>query len=526
MKQFLRKIFSPTLLIVLVLLLEVLFIVFMDYFAKDVIDSLNEEWVKLLLQLTWINYQIFLGVLAVITFFKILNRRNMAPEFKIPWLVLIFLLPGTISIFYWVFSHPRLRKKDKNIITASEASFKPHFQLSDKEKRNIEVINDNYESSLKYLRNVTGLKATKGNRLKYYKSGEFFFPDFIENLKEAKEFIFIEFFIISEGKWWTQVLDILKQKAKEGVEVRLVYDDLGCYGLLPSHLPQILAKYGIKAKKFHPFRPILSSHMNNRDHRKIVVIDHKYAFTGGNNLADEYANDKRRFGYWKDTMVRIEGPAINNLIAIFLQNFDFTTYKPSDYDHYLNYEYETYNEPGYLFPFGDRPGAYDKENIGEQNYVNIINSATKSLYISTPYFLPTNTLMDALRNAALRGVEVNLILPGIPDKKVVYWMAKCQLHRLLEAGVNIYTYILGFNHEKQIMADDKIAFIGTINFDFRSLVHHFECGVTMIDAPINKEIREDFEEMIKHSVAINPNFKMNGFQRLLCSILKLFVTMF
>jgi cardiolipin synthase len=531
MKQVLRKIFSPTLLILLILLLEVSLIIFIEYFidaSRDFAGPLGEfiSTYGVWFDLGWLLLRPALDVFAVITFFKVLNRKGMAPEFKIPWLVFVFLLPITTTFFYWTMSHPHLRRKDRRILEESESNFRRNFKLNYDEKEDFENIDSEYKSALTYLKNVTSLKPTAGNKVKYYKSGEYFFPDLVENLKEAKEFIFIEFFIITEGKWWKQVLDVLKQKAKEGVEVRIVYDDLGCYGTLPASLPIQLAKYGIKAKKFHPFRPALTSYLNNRDHRKIVVIDHKYAFTGGNNLADEYANDLKRFGYWKDTMVRIQGPAVANLIAIFLQNYDLTTFKPSDYDKYLIHEYEKFDEPGYLFPFGDRPGAYDYEMIGEHNYLNIINAAKKSLYISTPYLIPTNTMMDSLRNAALRGVDVHLILPAIPDKKIVYWMAKCQFHTLLRAGVNIYTYTPGFNHEKQMLADDRIAFIGTINFDYRSLVHHFECGVTLVDSPILKEMKEDFVEMIDQSNPVSHNFQMTRFQRFLCSILQLFSTMF
>lgn len=531
MKQLLRKIFSPTLLIGLILLIEVSIIFFLE-FSLDLIAEVDSpighffgEYKDLITDL-WGFVHLFFVIFAIVTFFKILNRKDMAPEFKIPWLVLVFLLPITMTIFYWILSNPRLRKKDKRILAATEANFKVTLNPNEEEREIFKTIDTNYKSCLKYLRNVTKLKCTTGNKLKYYKSGEYFFPDLVEHLKLAKEFIFIEFFIISEGKWWTEVLNVLKEKAKEGVEVRIIYDDFGCYGTLPSHLPRQLAKFGIKAKKFHPFHPILSSYINNRDHRKIVVIDHDYAFTGGNNLADEYANDKVRFGYWKDTMVRIQGPAIANLIAIFLQNYGFTTFKVEDYNKYLVHEYERFDEEGYVFPFGDRPGAYDRELVGENNYLNIINSSMKTLYISTPYLVPTNNLMEALRNASLRGVDVHLILPAIPDKKVVYWMAKCQFHVLLEAGVKIYTYEPGFNHEKQMLADNRIAFIGTINFDYRSLVHHFECGVTMVDTPIMDEMEEDFKEMISVSKLVEPGFKMTRFQRFLCSILKLFATMF
>ena len=226
-------------------------------------------------------------------------------------------------------------------------------------------------------------------------------------------------------------------------------------------------------------------------------------------------------------MVKIEGRAIENLIATFLQNYDLCTHVISDYNRYLTAEYAKEPGNGYVFFFGDGPGSFDgNEPIGEQNYLNIINTAKRSLWISTPYLIPTFRLMEALRNAAKRGVEVNLFVPGIPDKPVVYWMAKCDFHTLTEAGVNIYIYTPGFNHEKQILADDIIGFIGTINFDFRSLVHHFECGTLLYKNDCMEEIEEDFKQMISVSEKIPQDFKLKRGQRNLCNLLKLISPLF
>ena len=336
----------------------------------------------------------------------------------------------------------------------------------------------------------------------------------------------MEFFIITDGKWWDAVQEVLIQKAAEGVEVRIVYDDMGCSGTISSRTPKILAKYGIKAYKFHPFRPILSGVYNNRDHRKIVIIDHQFAYTGGMNLADEYANDITRFGYWKDTMVRIQGSAINNLIVTFLQNLNLAVGHVSDYNKWLTHEYEEYDDEGFVMPFGDGPGGIDDALIGEQTYINILNYAKKKVYISTPYLVPTYGLLDALRNAALRGVEVHLIVPGIPDKKLVYAMAKSNFRFLLDAGVHIHIYTPGFNHMKSALADDELAFVGTINFDFRSLVHHFECGAILYKCNCMNEIRDDFEQMLSVSAEVPKNFKFKGFSKSVCSLLKIISALF
>ncbi|MCR4562666.1 MAG: cardiolipin synthase, partial [Bacilli bacterium] len=384
-----------------------------------------------------------------------------------------------------------------------------------------------YQSIFRYLRRVTKLEATTNNHITYYKNGETFFPDFIESIKKAKEYIFMEFFIIGEGKEWKAIEEVLIERAAAGVEVRLIYDDMGSFGLLPSAYPRLMREKGIKCYKFHPFRPILSGAYNNRDHRKIAVIDHQMGFTGGMNLADEYANDIVRFGYWKDTMVKIEGPAIANLIATFLQNYDLSAGCISEYDHYFHGEYPKFDDPGFCFPFGDGPGSYDgNEAIGEENYLQIMAAAQHSLWISTPYLIPSYRMMEGLKSAAKRGVDVKLFVPGIPDKKPVYWMARCDFAQLVRAGVKIYIYTPGFNHEKQAVADDRLAFCGTINFDFRSLTHHFECGATFVDAPCIKEMVEDFREMESVSQLVDKDYHVGAFPRLVAGFLRIFRTLF
>ena len=244
------------------------------------------------------------------------------------------------------------------------------------------------------------------------------------------------------------------------------------------------------------------------------------------NLADEYANDIKRFGYWKDTMIKIEGSAINNLMVTFLQNLNLAVGHVSDYDKWLNHEYEKYDDEGFVIPFGDGPGGIDDALIGEQTYINILNYAKKRVDISTPYLIPTYSLIDALRNAAQRGVEVNLIVPGIPDKKLAYWLAQSNFRFLLDAGVNIYTYTPGFNHMKSAIADNELAFVGTINFDFRSLVHHFECGAVLYKCKCMNEITADFEEMLAQSTKVPANFRLRGFKKSICNVFKIISALF
>ena len=535
MKKFIRNLFSGYFLVLLILLIEIALIVYCQFFLKDTITNfINKRieenggevhWVEIVTGLSYMLLRVVSFFIALFIFFRIISKQE-DPEFKIPWIVFMLLMPVFTSVMFLIFGNHGLRKKDRQIIDGSKKGYSPHFELSPRTEYKYEKELDRAAGTFNYINNITQLGIHTNNKVTYYKCGEEFFPAFIEGLKQAKEFIFIEFFIITDGKEWTAVQEVLKQKAAEGVEVRIIYDDMGCGGTISSRTPKILRKFGIKCHKFHPFRPILSGVYNNRDHRKIVVIDHQMAFTGGINLADEYANEIERFGYWKDTMVKIEGSAINNLIATFLQNYNLCVNKVSNYDHYLTYEYEKYDDKGFVMPFGDGPGGIDDALIGEQTYVNILNYANKTVYISTPYLIPTYQLLDAMRNASFRGVEVNLILPGIPDKKLVYMMAKSNFRFLLDAGVHIYIYTPGFNHMKSALADGELAFVGTINFDFRSLVHHFECGTLLYKNDCINEIEEDFKQMISVSEKVPQDFKLKKGQKNLCNLLKLISPLF
>ena len=522
MKKFLRNLFSGYFLILLVLLLELGLLVTAQYFLDNLLETFgiaegDQLW-KLWVALAYVLAKLIVFIVGVIIFFKIISKFE-DPEFKIPWIVSMLLFPFFTSIIFLIFGNHGLRRRDRRIIEASNNAYASFFAASCDDQ---EEALGNAIGTFRYLQNTTMVGAHHHNRVTYYKNGEEFFPAMMEGLKQAKEFIFIEFFIITDGKLWDETVSILKQKAQEGVDVRIVYDDMGCGGTISASTPKRLAKFGIKCYKFHPFRPILSGAYNNRDHRKIVVIDHQMAFTGGCNLADEYANIITRFGYWKDTMVKIEGSAINNLIAIFLQNHDLATGKVSDYLQFLTHDYPVFEEEGFVMPFADAPGSMDNALVGEQNYINILAYAKKKAYISTPYLIPTYSLLDALRNASLRGVEVHLILPGIPDKKMVYKIAKSHFPYLLESGVHIHIYEPGFNHMKTALIDDEIAFVGTINFDFRSLVHHFECGTVLYKNPCLQVIHDDFEEMLAQSKEIDPAYQLSPSSRRLCALLKIF----
>ena len=525
MKKVLRWLGSGHIFVVLALLIEIVLLLFFEFFGTaisdlivDMLQITDNDTIVIVNLITLVVYMLIrltIFIVALLIFFKIVNREE-DPEFKIPWIVGMLLFPFFCSVLFLIFGKHELSKKDKLIIKATRNAYNAHFDVEEQK----EELGRAY-GAFKYLNGVTQLGAHQHNRVTYYPTGEEFFPAFIEGLKQAKEFIFIEFFIISDGKEWSAVQEVLKQKAAEGVDVRIIYDDMGCAGTISFATPRKLKKFGIKCYKFHKFKFLLSGKYNNRDHRKIVIIDHQMAFTGGINLADEYANEIVRFGYWKDTMVKIEGSGINNLLTIFLQNHDLCAEEVSDYNKYLFYKYPEFDDEGFVMPFGDGPGGIDDALIGEQNYINILNYAQKSCYISTPYLVPTWPLLDAMRNAALRGVDVHLIVPGIPDKKAVYAVAKSYFRFLMNAGVKIHIYKPGFNHMKSAIADDELAFVGTINFDFRSLVHHFECGALLYKVNCMKEIRADFDQMVSVSEQVPANYKLKMGTRWFCSVIKL-----
>lgn len=537
MKSFLRKLLSSKIVCLSLLIIEFLAIAviwslvefdFIGYITGEA-EPTDISSKNVIFLLVFSALRVVLYAIDIIVFFKII-LRDENPEYKIPWLVCIFIFPVWTITFYIIFARVKLRKKDALIVKQTGEILRGYRAENEKENAEIlDSIDPRYQGVFKYLHNSTNLNVTKGNRITYFKNGEEFFPDMIEALKKAEKFIFIEFFIIGDGVWWQKAFEVLKEKAAAGVEVRIIYDDIGSSKVVPKILKSssLKKKYGIRCHIFHPVMPNLSNVVNNRDHRKIVVVDHKYAYTGGMNYADEYANEVKRFGYWKDSMVRIEGKGIADLISIFLQNYDLSNFMMTNYDRFVKGDYPVFDDGGCAFSFGDAPGGYDEfEPLGEQNYINMLNAAKEKVYISTPYLITSYNLERALFSAVKRGVEVALIVPGIPDKDFAYWMAQSQFHSFISAGVRLYTYTPGFNHEKSMLVDDRLCFVGTINFDFRSLTHHFECGMTFIDTPCIPLIKADFEEMIAASKEVPADFKVTGSHKIIASVLKIFRVLF
>ena len=503
--KYIKLLFSHLFIVTLAIILQIGVIIVL-------LERLNEYYAAV---------QVVLTVLSIVIAVNLINR-NMNPDYKIPWLFLVLAIPLFGIVLYLMFSKNYLtirqqkklkliRKKNEKNITVS----KEEDEVNKKELKE-------YYGQNKFIENSSNSKAYKDTETKYFKSGEEFFLDLISELKLAKDFIFMEYFIIEEGKMFNTILDILKEKVQEGVDVRLIYDDVGCASKVKINYAKTLQSYGIKCYVFNPFIPVVSGMHNNRDHRKITVIDGKVGYTGGINLADEYINEISPFGHWKDSSIKLIGKGVNGLTLMFLNNYEFITKENDDYKKYLEIEHKTYENQGYVHPFGDGPRPIDDEQIGENVYINILNNAKDYVYITTPYLIIDFNLINALRNAALRGVDVRIITPHIPDKKIVLNLTRSYYKELLNAGIKIYEYEPGFIHAKNFISDDKVGVVGTINLDYRSLVHHYECGVFMVNTPSILDIKEDFINTQNESIEIPKDFKLNIFISLLNYILKFF----
>lgn len=461
------------------------------------------EAFMMLSMLKWFNdyYPGYYGLTTLFTFCMViyLLNINMNPTAKITWLILIMLFPLLGAAFLaWTKSnigHRTIKNRMKHIVARTDSFISQDEDIIQKLK------DDKPEAvALANYINRSGCYPVYDNtEVKYFESGEAKFEEMLNQLKKAKHFIFLEYFIIDEGLMWGKILEVLSQKVDEGVEVRVMYDGICEYTTLTSDYTQRLAKLGIKSKVFAPAKPFVSTHYNYRDHRKILVIDGHTAFNGGVNLADEYINEIDRFGHWKDTAVMIKGSAVKSFTLMFLQMWNMDL-KPTDIDDadikkYLEYNPQPKEAEGFVIPYGDCP--LDDDKLGERVYMDIFNRAHKYVHVMTPYLILDGELETAIKFAAERGVEVSIILPGIPDKKSAYSLAKTHYKSLLESGVNIFEYTPGFVHAKVCVSDDINAVVGTINFDYRSLYHHFECATYMSGVGCIDEIERDFQETVK-----------------------------
>lgn len=505
------------LLRILKLVVSRLFVVALAVIAQVVLI------VYFMIQLTssYIYFQIISSIIGLLVFIMVVNQR-MHPEQKIIWAFLIIVFPMVGIVLYSVFYINRPSKKHIEKYT------KFHYKGLESEesyKQEIYKIANQYQDQVKYIENMSSLNAYKNTQCKYLKDGKEFYESLIKDLKNAKQFIFMEYFIINHGVMWNTILDVLKEKVKEGVEVKFIYDDLGSAKYVRGNYYKKLRGYGIQCYKYNKMIPLVSSYHNNRDHRKITVIDGYIGYTGGINLSDEYMNLTHPYGHWKDNAVRLYGPAVNNLTILFLQNFALASLKTQDYNRYLcdNQKFPKINNNEIIFPYGSGPKSRYYENFATDVFLNLIQQAKRSIDISTPYLIIDYATTNALIAAAARGVKVRILIPSKPDKKLIYAFSKQTAYELATYGIEIYTYTPGFNHAKSFLVDDEVAFIGTTNLDFRSLMHHYECGVWIYNSPCLKKIDQNFENDYLKSKLMSANDLKSKFAvKIIISFLKIF----
>lgn len=457
---------------------------------------------------------------VIVVFYLICQPMN--PTVKIAWIVPILLFPLFGGILYLMFGHVYIPKRfSKNMSQIAKVTNEICVQDPDVSQE-IKQMDQNVFSQSYYLNKYAEAPVFKNTKSMYYKVGEDYWDALKKDLEQAEKFIFMEYFIIQEGDMWNGIHEILKRKAANGVEVRVLYDDMGCSFVLPNRYYERLQKEGIKSRSFNKLVPFMDLILNNRDHRKITVIDGKKAYTGGINLADEYINHTHKFGHWKDTGIRMEGDGVWSFTVMFLKMWNVCGFEDNDVLKYKHDFAKDSFDDGYVQPYGDTP--LDGEVVGENVYMNIINMAKRYVYIYTPYLIVDNEMITALSLAAKRGVDVRIVTPGIPDKKTVYKMTQSYYRVLMKAGVKIFQYTPGFIHAKSFLCDGEIATIGTINLDYRSLYHHFECGVWLYKSSVCEVLKQDMDELFAVCKEIDNEWLMNEkrYIRIVQPIIKLF----
>lgn len=471
----------------------------------------------LILQVLWVSalvfslykkyyYMVAISFCLQIVFCLIIICTERNSAYKIGWILLVSTIPLFGCFFYLIYglniSNKKLTKKIQLAKTQMPTRQTDTAVLEKIKNKSLGVL-----SFSEYL-SKNSYPAFDGTKVKFFSSGESLFADVLEKIKSAQKYIFIEMFIIEEGKLWSELLDNIIVKAKQGVKVKILYDDFACITRLKRHYYKKLTSLheNIECLKFNTVTPFLVKSINNRDHRKIIIID-GVGYVGGANIADEYANISSRFGYWKDHAVRLTGKAVNGLIDLF--TFMWNAVGKNDFMPEEYYSKESFASDGIVQPYGANP--FDKSDIAFNVYLDIINRANRYLYISTPYLVPDSAIIHALTHAAKRGVDVRILVPSVPDKKIVYRLTKANFLPLMSAGVKIYTYTAGFNHAKTVVCDDEIALCGTPNFDYVSLFLNFEVGVFMYGCEEIEQITKEMLLLFDQSALVDKTEVKTGF---------------
>ncbi len=470
------------------------------------------------------RYSLYLtGTVTVLTavFMAYLLNTRSNPSIKLTWCFIIALVPVFGVLLYLFITFDWGHRAEQRVLQTIEQEtarlMPPQQELMDR----LRTEEPGFWPLAHYLADANGYPVYENTAVEYYSQGETKYEAMLRELEKAEKFIFLEYFIVEEGEMWDTVLDILTRKVRQGVDVRMLYDGTCSILRLPSSYPKKLRALGIQCRVFAPIRPFISTSYNNRDHRKILVVDGKVGFTGGVNLADEYINRRARYGHWKDAAVMLRGDAVRSLTIMFLRMWNAGE-RQHVYEPFLFPPTQSQDgREGYVIPYGDSP--LDNELTGEMVYLDMLATARDYVYIMTPYLILDNEMLTALTFAARRGVDVRLILPGIPDKKYANLLAKGHYRVLTEAGVKLYEYTPGFVHSKVFVSDDTKAVVGTINLDYRSLYLHFECAAYLYKSPAIPAILQDFSDTFPqcHAITMRDVQQQKLSTRLTAAILKI-----
>ncbi len=469
-------------------------------------------------------FYIFCMLISFIAAVHIINKNNN-PAFKIAWLIPIFIVPIFGGFLYLMFGRGHINKQYRIMSDEIREKYRSCMPIPSAEDIVARLSDRDAVLQSAYITNIGNCLPYANTETSYFASGEDLYPEMLALLKRAKRYIFLEYFIIEEGIFWNSVLEILEDKVKEGLDVRVMYDDFGSIFTLPLGYEKTLREKGIRTQVFNPFNTILSPRPNNRDHRKICVVDGTAAIAGGINLADEYLNLKEKYGYWKDTAILLRGDAAWGIAVQFLCVWAKSTGDTEDISAFVPSRTQNIHDPslrGIVQPYTDIP--LDNELVGETVYYQMITRAKHYVYITTPYLILDHEMLTALQITAKSGIDVRIITPHIPDKRIVFFLTRSYYKPLMDAGVKIYEFTPGFIHSKTMVVDDLYAVVGSINFDYRSLYLHLENAVWMYDTPAVTDVYRDFRATMEQSQIITEKDlgRLTWLKKLWLSVLRTF----
>ena len=514
-------------------------VIFSRVFITAMLIILQVIWFLLIYSYFFVGYEYVrtaVSALALLYTIYIINSPKTMREYQTEWIIVILLFPFFGVPFYMVCGDQRQGRRYAKRVEDAKAKYSTFHNQDMNLMDELYKLDSRLHSTSTYLMRSQGYPIYKNTSVTYLSSGEEQYEELLKAMKKAKHYIFMEYFMIERTGVWNSVLEVLKAKAEEGVEVRILYDYLGCITWLPKRYDRTLNSMhkNIHCKKFNRVKPLFTMLTNNRDHRKMTIIDGYIAFTGGINLADRYVNVNSPFGRWKDAGVKLEGEAVQNFTLMYLEMWESMKMgrssrkietpeemkKINSYLPHFFHESEFVND-GYVQPFGDEP--FDNVPLSENAYLELINQAEKYLYVFTPYLVPSQSMMDALSLAAERGVDVRIVTPHIPDKRITFRMTRSNYKKLMDHGVKIYEYTPGFIHSKCMLCDNDKAIVGTVNLDFRSLFLHFEDAVLLYKCEAVNELRKDMMKTFKEShLQTEEDVKRNVFGRMLDALLVFF----